>query len=275
MYDRPPRDSRINPWQQATPKAAEAPAFDRRAQRQREVRIFGVAACAAVADDRFEAIRKVYVNRARAKSFGDLLARLAASRVGYNLIEDADLERLTASQHHEGIALDIERKAQPSLATLKVAWQSAPRAVALALVGVGNPHNVGAILRSAVHFGASAVLMQRAHAVNLSGAVYRVAEGAAERIAVTTFDDIGELRIADMPLLATTTSGERSLFSDALPPKAIVLIGAEGPGLPADVAALAQARLTIPGTGRVDSLNVAQAATLVLAEWWRSGLRRP
>ncbi len=270
MYDRPSRAAGSNPWQQAAPRTTEAPGYDRRAQRQREVRIFGVAACVAVAEDRFEAIRKVHVNRQRANMFGDLLARLAATRVGYNLVEDDDLERLTGSQHHEGIVLDLERKAQPTLATLKNVWQTAPRAFALALVGVGNPHNLGAILRSAVHFGASAVLMQRTHAIPLSGAVYRVAEGAAERVAVSLFDSFADLQIPGMPLLATTVNGERSLFAEHMPQKSVVMIGAEGPGLSAEVAALASTRLSIPGTGRVDSLNVGQAATLVMAEWWRS-----
>jgi TrmH RNA methyltransferase len=267
MDQRPPRTSRSNPWQ--TPEKPTAPSFDRRAQRQREIRIFGAAACAAVVEDRFEAIRKAYVNRPRSREFGELLARLASARIGYKLCEDAELEKLTGSQHHEGIALDIERKPQPTLDELKRAWASAPRVLAIALCGVGNPHNVGAILRSAVHFGASAVLMPESGAVALSGAVYRVAEGAAERVAVACFASGESLRADGMTLIATAMSAEQVHFN-ALPAKSMLLLGAESAGLEPQYLALAHRRVRIPGTGRVDSLNVAQAATVLMAEWWRS-----
>jgi RNA methyltransferase, TrmH family len=270
---RPERSERpsaaARPWPNQAAEAA-APADDRDAQRKREVRIYGRAACLALAEDRFEGIRKLYCTRQRGRELSPLLARLAAARIGFNEVEEEDLERLTASQHHEGVAMDVLRLEQPSLSELLDALgrQSGP-ACLVALAGVGNPHNFGAILRSAVHFGARAVLIPADSALTLAGAVYRVAEGAAERVPVVRFPELGALRAAGFELVATASQGERSLYQDALPARSILLFGAEGAGLSPHALELADARYAIPGSGRVDSLNVAQAVAVVLGEWWR------
>jgi TrmH RNA methyltransferase len=240
------------------------------AQRRREARIYGRAAVMAVAEDRFEAIRKLYVTRQRARELAPLLARLAAARVGFNEVEEADLERLTSSQHHEGVACDIVKKEQPTLAELvaSLAHQDGPVCL-IALDGVGNPHNFGAILRSAAHFGARAVLIPEDSTLTMAGSVYRVAEGAAERVAVVRFPDLAALEGYDLDLVAMTGQGERSLYRDPLPARSIILFGAEGAGLSPDSLKRADARYAIPGSGRVDSLNVAQSVAVVLGEWWR------
>jgi TrmH RNA methyltransferase len=244
------------------------------AQRRREARIYGRAAVMAVAEDRFEAIRKLYVTRQRARELAPLLARLAAARVGFNEVEEADLERLTSSQHHEGVACDILRKEQPTLAELlsSLAHEDGPVCL-IALDGVGNPHNFGAILRSAVHFGARAVLIPEDSTLTMAGSVYRVAEGAAERVAVVRFPDLAALEGYDIELIAMTGQGERSLYRDPLPARSILLFGAEGAGLSPDSLKRADARYAIPGSGRVDSLNVAQSVAVVLGEWWREARR--
>ncbi|MEZ5468851.1 MAG: TrmH family RNA methyltransferase [Lysobacterales bacterium] len=270
---RPERGERAptaaRPWANPATELV-TPVDDRDAQRKREVRIYGRAACLALAEDRFEGIRKLYCTRQRGRELSPLLARLAAARIGFNEVEEADLERLTASQHHEGVAMDVLRLEQPSLSELldALARQSGP-ACLVALAGVGNPHNFGAILRSAVHFGARAVLIPADSALTLAGAVYRVAEGAAERVPVVRFPELGALRTAGFELVATASQGERSLYRDALPARSILLFGAEGAGLSAHALELADARYAIPGSGRVDSLNVAQAVAVVLGEWWR------
>lgn len=261
------RDSRVRAGAALDEPAAPDP---RREQRRREVRIHGRAACLAVAEDRFGAIRKLWCSLRRSKELAPLLSRLAQARVGYTVVEDAELERLAESQHHEGIVLDVERLPQPALARLlgELEKQSGP-ACLVALDGVGNPHNFGAILRSAVHFGARAVLVPSGTSLTLSGAAYRVAEGAAERVPVVRYDDLQQLKGHGFALLASAGSGEHRLYREPLPTRCIVLFGAEGPGLARPALEAADARIAIPGSGRVDSLNVAQAVAVVLGEWWR------
>ena len=251
-----------------TPGALE---FDRDAQRRREVRIFGRAACLAVAKDRVSAIRKIYYSRERSRELAPLLERLAAARVGFREVADEDLTRLASSQHHEGIVCDILRKEQAEFASLISQLAREPGASCLlALEGVGNPHNFGAILRSAVHFGIRAVLIPADSALTMAGAVYRVAEGAAERVPVIRYEALDGLRADGFKLVAAATAGECQLYRDSLPQRCLLMFGAEGPGLSAVALGSADMRLSIPGSGQVDSLNVAQAVAVTLGEWWRT-----
>jgi len=244
--------------------------FDRDAQRRREVRIFGRSACLAVARDRASAIRKIYYARERSRELAPVLERLAAARVGFREVGNDDLSKLAASQHHEGIVCDLLRKPQPAFEELAsdVSREIGPLCL-IALEGVGNPHNFGAILRSVVHFGVRAVLIPEDSTLTLAGAVYRVAEGAAERVDIVRYRDVQQLRSLNLPLIAAATSGDQQLYRDGVPARAVMLFGAEGAGLSEGLLSQSDHRLQIPGTGKVDSLNVAQAVAVVLGEWWR------
>ena len=250
---------------------ANAAGFDRDAQRRREVRIFGRAACLAVGNDRPQAIRKIYYSRERSRELAPLLEKLAAARIGFREVADDDLSKLAASGHHEGIVCDVLRKEQPEFADLLTELSREPGpACLIALEGVGNPHNFGAILRSAVHFGIRAVLIPADSGLTLAGAVYRVAEGAAERIPVVRYEQLNALREHAFELIAAATAGERTLYEHALPTRSVLMFGAEGPGLDSAALKLADHRYAIPGSGLVDSLNVAQAVAVMSGEWWRT-----
>ena len=140
---------------------------------------------------------------------------------------------------------------------------------ALWLDGVGNPHNLGAMLRSAAHFGASAMLLPKQSTLALSGAAARVAEGGAEAVPFVRLgrDDnaIAQLRGAGFALAATVVRGGADLFAAPLPRRLVYVLGAEGEGMDSGLASACDLRLSIPGTGAVESLNVASATAGLLA----------
>jgi TrmH RNA methyltransferase len=144
---------------------------------------------------------------------------------------------------------------------------------ALWLDGVGNPHNFGAILRSAAHFGVSAILLPKHATLALSGAAARVAEGGAEAVPLVRLgredNSLAQLRSAGFQLAATVVRGGSDVFSASLPQRLIYVLGAEGEGMSAALAAACDLRVSIPGTGAVESLNVAAATAVLLAQWAR------
>jgi TrmH RNA methyltransferase len=146
-------------------------------------------------------------------------------------------------------------------------------AVVLWLDGVGNPHNLGAVLRSAAHFGAGAVLLPKDSELALSGAAARVAEGGAEHVPIVrlgrTDNAQAQLNAAGFALAATVVRGGTSLHAAKLPARVAWVLGAEQVGVAAELAQTANLRIGIPGTGAVDSLNVAAATAVLLAEWRR------
>lgn len=236
------------------------------------MRLYGLNAVQAVFAQRPEAIRKVYLAESRIPQLQPLLAWCVKQRIGYRVVEEADLGKLAASSHHEGVVADVLRLEPQSLP----AWlQSLPQSPALALWldGVGNPHNFGAILRSAAHFGVAAILQLQDSTLAVSGAAARVAEGGAEKVPLVRMQDcddaLATLRDAGFTLAATVVRGGQDLFSTKLPERLVYVMGAEGEGMDEGLAVACDLKLSIPGTGAVESLNVAAATAVFLAQWRR------
>jgi TrmH RNA methyltransferase len=247
-----------------------------REHREAELRLYGVNAVKAAFHRRPDALRKLYLIQDRIPQLQPMLRWCVAHRIGYRVVEDdADLQRLAASTHHEGVVADFEREQQDTLTHWLQHLHEGP-ACLLWLDGVGNPHNIGAILRSAAHFGVRAILLPKHSTIALSGAAARVAEGGAEAVPFVRLgrDDnaIAQLRGAGFQLAATVVREGTPLFEAKLPPRLVYVLGAEGEGMSTELAAVCDLRVSIPGSGKVESLNVAAATAVLLAEWARSNV---
>jgi len=282
----PPRDKRERERdrQQARPEPAARPAArpplrervaeaeDEAPRAPQEQRIYGLNACLALFAARPDALRKVWLVESRIPKLKAVLAHCVKNRLGYTLVEPEDLERLSGSAHHEGVVFGAMPATELSLG----GWlRDLPRGPSLAiwLDGVGNPHNLGAILRSAAHFGAAGVLLPKDSTLGLSGAAARVAEGGAERVAMVRLGRaetaIEQLRSAGFGLASTVVRGGKSLYATSLPSRLVLFMGAEQTGVDAALTQASTLKLGIPGSGAVESLNVASATSVILGEWWR------
>jgi TrmH RNA methyltransferase len=224
-------------------------------------------------------LRKVYLTEARIPALKNVLAWCVQHRLGYRVVEEADLDKLTSSRHHEGVCFDMQRAPPLDLATLLASLPKAPApSLLLWLDGVGNPHNLGALLRSAAHFGVGAVIVPRAAGLDLSGAAARVAEGAAEMVplvqAGSAMDAVAALRAAGYGFAATVPRDGVSLYATQLPQRLVLVFGAEGEGMSDAMIDAAELRLTIPGSGVIESLNVAASVAVSLGEYWRQRAAR-
>jgi TrmH RNA methyltransferase len=240
-------------------------------RRDVELRLYGINACLAAFAHRPLDLRKVWLTETNIPTFKHVLAWCVKQRIGYRVVEADEIERLTMSGHHEGVCFALLRPEPLNLDDLLDALEADAPALVLWLHGVGNPHNLGAILRSAAHFGVDAVLLSDATA--LSAAAYRVAEGGAHAVRCVGVEDpervLARLRGAGFKLAATTVRGGESVHTAALPKRLALLLGAESTGLPQALLDTADVRLRIPGTGAVESLNVSVASALMIGEWAR------
>ncbi|MEZ0469566.1 TrmH family RNA methyltransferase [Luteimonas salinilitoris] len=273
MARKPPGSGPDSPWGGRAREAARpAPPRDAapRPDRREEVRLYGRNAVQAVFAHRPQAIRKLYLGQALIPQLQPLLKWCVAQRVGYRVVEEAELGKLAASSHHEGVVADVLRQEPGTLEPWLREVPEGPCCV-LWLDGIGNPHNFGAILRSAAHFGVSAILLPERSGLGLSGAAARVAEGGAEAVPLLRFADGGDamarLRRAGFTLAATLARGGADLFGTPLPQRLVYVLGAEGEGMSDALARDCDLRLSIPGSGAVESLNVAAAAAVLLAAW--------
>jgi len=238
--------------------------------RTTDIKIHGQHACRAVLARRPDDVIRLYLTEALVAPMGDVLRERARRRLPYKVVGPDELEALTESTHHEGIC--VVARPRPPVAPDEVLRGRDPAAL-VALVDVGNPHNVGAILRTAAHFGARAALLGGQATARLPPAAHRTAQGGAEWLDLVPAPDLetalAACRRARFAICATTSHGGRDLYATALPERAVVLVGSEGEGLPRALMDRADFTLRIPGTGNVESLNVSAAAAVVLGELWR------
>lgn len=251
----------------------EAQAVDpARSRRDSELRLYGLNAVRAVFARRPEALRKLYLAEARIPQLQPLLKWCVSRRIGYRVVGEDELQKLAASAHHEGVVAEVLRETPPPLTSWLRELPAGP-CCALWLDGVGNPHNLGAILRSAAHFGVAAVLLPKHSDLAISGAAARVAEGGAEVVPFVRLgrDDnaIAQLHGAGFTLAATVVRGGSDVFAARLPERLVYVLGAEGEGMNTELARACDLRVSIPGSGAVDSLNVAAATAVLLAQWVR------
>lgn len=272
--DRNPAPGR-RPHRDEAPRAARPeprPAREGREERLEEGKIYGVNACHKFFAHRREALIRAYFTEATAKRFGEVMKHCAGVRLAYHIVDEAEMEKITASTHHEGVCFLIKKLPPLSVGSwLKLNGKRHKQAV-LVLENVGNPHNLGAILRICAHFGVPAVAVNDAGAMN-SGAAVRVAEGGAEFVEVLGYSNLehllAEFHQAGFSVVTTTSHGGSDLFLARMPEKALILFGEESKGLSKKALASSDLRVKIPGTDAVESLNVSTAAAVVLAEYWR------
>lgn len=250
-----------------TPGPARAPAA-----RSAEVRLHGLNACQVAFARRPQDLRKAWLLESRLLAFKPLLAWCVRRRIGYRVVDADELARVSGSAHHEGVCLAMAPLGEQTLAAGIGRLSPGPALLAV-LEGVGNPHNLGALLRSGAHFGLAGVVLDANDPLAMSGAAARVAEGGAETVpllrARTGEEVVATLRAAGFALAATLPRAGQSLFDARMPARTALVFGAEGGGLSASLIAAADLRLTIPGSGAVESLNIASSAAVFFAEWRR------
>ena len=187
--------------------------------------------------------------------------------VPVTLADVADLGRLVPHDApHQGVVIEVE--------PLEDAWldeilgEAPERAVLLVLDQVTDPHNVGAILRSAAAFGAVGIVTQDRHSPPESGALAKAASGTLERVPwvrvvnlARALEEIGE---AGFWRIGLTGDAETDL-KDALGPQRVALVlGAEGPGLRQNTREHCDALAKLPISDAIESLNVSNAAAVAL-----------
>jgi 23S rRNA (guanosine2251-2'-O)-methyltransferase len=177
-----------------------------------------------------------------------------------------ELTRLAGSPDHQGVVAEVDPYPYADPGSLL----AHPNAIVVALDQVQDPHNLGAVCRSAEAAGASGIVIPERRSAGVTAAVCKASAGAVEHLAIARVrnlaDWLGEARDAGAWLYgadadATTTHTEADLTG-----KLVLVLGSEGRGLRPRVADSCDLLISVPVRGRVDSLNVSAAAAVLLFE---------
>ena len=171
-------------------------------------------------------------------------------------------ERLSADAVHQGLYLEADPLPSPAIE------QIAPQGVVLVLDQITDPHNVGAIFRSAAAFAASAIVTTLRHSPEATGVLAKSASGALEHVPLITVQNLSRglaaLKQRGFFVVGLDSSGDSDLASLPLREPLALVLGAEGKGLRQLTKDTCDhvARLELPGA--IKSLNVSNAAALAL-----------
>lgn len=225
------------------------------------VRLYGLHSVQAAIGNHDRVIRRMLVTRNAAQRLS--LPDLAALPFEAILAEPREIDRLTGHDAvHQGIVIDAEPLAKRQLADL------AEADLILVLDQVTDPHNVGAIMRSAVAFGAAALVTTSRHSPGDSAVLAKAASGALEHIHQIEVQNlakaIDKLHEMNFHTVGLDSDAPESIEHCFRPGKLALVLGAEGKGLRQKTRETVNelARLEMPGA--IKSLNVSNAAAISL-----------
>lgn len=237
------------------------------------LRIAGLPAVSALFATAPERVERLFFDARLKAQVNPFCAELARQRKAYRQVEADEMERVAGSAMHGGIvALAAPRPVatfDPAKDAAKLTQWARDGRLLLLLDGVGNPHNLGAIARSAAFFGAARmVLSDHPAQAGPSDASYRVAEGGLEHLELWRGSHfarmLGELRRHYLVVGAAAEGGQpMSGLKSTDRPIALVL-GNEERGLPPATLKACEQVVTIPGAGHIQSLNVSASAAILL-----------
>lgn len=275
----------------------------------REIPVCGVAAVRALFKARPTAIKRLFFDAIQGRRAGAMSGYLAGQRRIYRQVEPAELEKIAGTVHHGGIVAIIDQlpPAAPTDADVK-RWAKASADVVL-LDRIGNAHNLGAIARTLAFFGVEHLVVSADEKAARPGeSTYRVAEGGLEHVTVWVASDLAALcralREAGFAVVGADVRGKhlkalrRREFSGkpvaskptpppspapaaaagaakdekpahAKPQPVALVVGNEEAGLAPEVVQACEKLVRIPGSEKMESLNVS-AATAVLVAALRS-----
>jgi|SRR5947207_511415 len=199
--------------------------------------------------------------------------RLAGNR-GLAILEISrnEMDRKTGGLLHQGIALQVPPFSYRELQdVLAIAAESSTAPLLVALDGVTDPRNLGAVLRSAVAFGAHGVILPERRSAGVTATAWRTSAGTAARIPVARVTNLVRalkqcqsdgMLVVGLDADGSTTLDDLQMAADPI----VVVVGSEGRGLSRLVGETCDLTLSIPMAGNAESLNASVAAAVTLAE---------
>jgi TrmH RNA methyltransferase len=235
-----------------------------------EIAICGLAAVKARFQRDSSSIVRLFFDQPTSKKVGLMCRAIAGARGVYRCVAPNELSKIADSVHHGGIvAIVVEKPPRPVAPTDAASWARRHENVVV-LDRVGNAHNLGAIARTASYLGVPRIVIAgEPGAARPGSAAYRVAEGALDVIEVRSVPEIAPflraLAAAGFDVVGAATRGGSA--SDPAPGPAVpwaLVLGNEESGMAPEVSAACTRLATVPGTGRVESLNVSAAAAILI-----------
>lgn len=200
------------------------------------------------------------------------------SSITFVVTNARDLDAMSDGENHQGVIAVISGVGVRSMTDVSdLAAKSGP-ALAIVFDHLEDPHNVGALIRTAEAFGASFAVLPTRRGALPAGTVAKTSAGASLRFPIIMTPNVREaikrLKELDFWCVGLDMSGTRSLSEAGMMERAAIVVGAEGKGLSTVAASECDECLKIPMKGTTGSLNASSAGAIAMYEWSRSLLSK-
>lgn len=220
-------------------------------------------------------------NNVRPPFLDEVVDAARKAKVTYQLVAPEALDKISQGQKHQGVICKLTSVKPIELEEFLSEFDSKNKNEPVLLVipdHVEDPHNFGAIIRSAEAGGASGVIYSKRRSALPSGTVIKTSAGAALRMpliqVVNISRTIERLKKSDFWIIGLDEKAEKSIYDEKLPERTALLIGSEGFGLSRLVGEICDELVKIPiKSDGVESLNASVAAALGIFEWRRNFLK--
>ena len=193
-------------------------------------------------------------------------------------VSDEELSRIARTPHHQGICVRAEPFPYYSLEQI-LEREDPPSHVLVILDEIQDPGNLGNIVRSAECLGAAGVVLSKDRATHVTAVVEKAAAGASAHIPIARVVNVARalenLKRSGYWIFAAEMEAGCTCYEKNLEGKIAFVLGSEGKGIRRLVREKCDLGISIPLEGRIDSLNVAQAATVLLSEALRQRNIKP
>lgn len=206
--------------------------------------------------------------------FYSLLKKAKANGTVVEEVGVGRLDRIARGGNHQGVAANVAPYTYWDLADLITRAKAQTKSPVIAVAdGITDPHNLGAIIRTAEAFGAQGVVIPQRRAASVTSTVMKVAAGALENFPVARVVNLsralGSLKEAGFWIYGTSSAASKPIYSNKFSGAIALVVGSEGEGLSLMRSKSCDFLLSIPLTGKTPSLNASAAAAIAFYEIYR------
>lgn len=203
----------------------------------------------------------------------EISRRALELHVPVQVVSRRELDRVSDRGAHQGVIAEAEPFRFAELGDIVAGTRDATSALVVALDQVTDPGNLGAIVRTAEVAGAAAVLVPKRRSAAVTPAAYKSAAGALAHLPLVQVTNLvralEELKQAGFWIAGASEKAEQLAYDAPLEGRIVLVMGSEGEGLSRLVSERCDFLVRLPQAGQVSSLNVAQAAAVLMYEWVR------
>lgn len=225
-------------------------------------------------------INKIYISKSvKEHTVSELKRTLSNTGVPIKFLDREILDKMFPGQNHQGIAAEVSAKEYvewEEILLLAESRQEDP--LILILDGIEDPHNFGAIIRTAEAAGVHGIIIPKNRSVMLSETVAKTSAGALEKMLISRVTNLSQLieklKDRNIWIYGTDLKGT-SIYKQRITGGAAIVLGNESKGVSPNILKNCDMVMTIPMIGQINSLNVSVATGVILFEMVRQKMQDP